>query len=242
MASASRASMSRAVKTSSLTRPKPTRAASRARFEAEKQLPSVRATGTPNRADGAATRRSHAAAIARPPPTTGPRSAATVGTVTSSIAPSHASIRRSYATACSAVLKSANCAMSVPATNASFAPVSTTARTVRSAFASRQIAAIRSYIANVIAFRAERRSTVIQSAPPRRSVRISPLTIVNPATPRPRARAARCRRRCSRPRGGPPPCARRGAARYADAGPGCVRGAAASRARGWRRGAGAADP
>ena len=35
----------------------------------DRQLPSVRAIGTPNRADGEATRRSQTAAIARPPPT-----------------------------------------------------------------------------------------------------------------------------------------------------------------------------
>ena len=40
--------------------------------------------GTPNRADRVATRRSQAAAIARPPPTQKPRIAATVGTATSS--------------------------------------------------------------------------------------------------------------------------------------------------------------
>jgi len=96
-----------------------------------------------------------------------------VGTRTSSIAPSHASMRCSYSSACDASLKSTNCAMSVPATKASPEPVSTTALTVASAFASRQIAAIRSYIANVSAFRAAGRSTLIQSAFPRRSVRIS---------------------------------------------------------------------
>jgi len=70
-------------------------------------------------------------------------------------------------------LKSTNCAISVPATNASPAPLITTAFTVASALASRQMAATRSYIAKVIAFRAVGRSTTIQSAPARRSVRIS---------------------------------------------------------------------
>ena len=79
MPRASCVSMSLAVSTSSRTRPIPTSAPSRTRLAAEKQFPSVRATGTPNLAEGAATRRSQAAAMASPPPITGPRSAAIVG-------------------------------------------------------------------------------------------------------------------------------------------------------------------
>ena len=62
-AAASAASSSRPVKSRSLVRAGPIRSTSRAQFAADRQLPSVRAIGTPNRAAGEHTRRSQASAI-----------------------------------------------------------------------------------------------------------------------------------------------------------------------------------
>ena len=58
------------------------RSASRAQFSIDRQLPRVRATGTPNAAVSAQTRRSQATARAQPPPTATPSIEAMVGTRT----------------------------------------------------------------------------------------------------------------------------------------------------------------
>lgn len=84
----------------------------------DRQFPRVRAIGTPKRADSVATRRSHAAAIASPPPTQAPRTAATVGTSTFSRRSMIRVNLASYATPSAPEAESSNCAMSVPATNA----------------------------------------------------------------------------------------------------------------------------
>ncbi len=221
--------------TISFTRAIPMSDERRTRFAIEKQFPSVRATGTPNRAEGEAMRRSQAAAIAAPPPMTGPRSAAIVGTRTRSSAESHSSIRRSYRRASSSRVNSANCEMSVPATNALPAPVSTSARTPRSASASRAASARPSYIANVIALRASGRLNVTQTTSPRRSTMRS-LTVRSPCGPR-RARSRPSR--CSRSRPGPPRCAPQGAVRRARCAKATRRAVRVNRAPGRCRDAGA---
>ena len=70
----------------SLVRATPIRAARRAWFRIESVLPSVRAMGKPNLAEGAPSRRSQAAAMPAPPPVHAPWMAAMVGTGTSSSA------------------------------------------------------------------------------------------------------------------------------------------------------------
>ncbi|CEG09077.1 hypothetical protein BN961_02498 [Afipia felis] len=57
----------------------PSVAASRRTLDADRQLPSVRAMGTPKRAPGVAMRKSHALASAMPPPTAQPSTTAMVG-------------------------------------------------------------------------------------------------------------------------------------------------------------------
>ncbi len=56
----------------------PIRSTIRAVFVIERQLPSVRATGTPNTARSEQMRRSHAIAIAQPPPAATPSTSAIV--------------------------------------------------------------------------------------------------------------------------------------------------------------------
>ena len=68
----------------------------------DRPLPSVRAIGTPKRAAGEHTRRSHASAIAQPAPAAMPSTWAIVGTATRSSRARHVSRRRSYSTPSSA--------------------------------------------------------------------------------------------------------------------------------------------
>ncbi len=77
------------------TRGTPNAATRRARLAIDTQLPSVRAIGTPKRDDGVASRKSQAAAIARPPPTAYPSTSATVGMGSDEMASMQASMRRS---------------------------------------------------------------------------------------------------------------------------------------------------
>ena len=72
------------MKSRSFVRAGPIRSTSRAQLAADRQLPSVRAIGTPNRAAGEHTRRSQASAIRQPPPAATPCTCAMVGTVTRS--------------------------------------------------------------------------------------------------------------------------------------------------------------
>ena len=97
IAAASRASSSRPVSSRSLVRASPRCSTSRAQFSMDNALPSVRAMGTPKRASGVHTRRSHASAIAHPAPAATPSTWAMVGTATRSSRARHASRRRSYA-------------------------------------------------------------------------------------------------------------------------------------------------
>ena len=92
--------------------------------------------------------------------------AAMVGTRTFSSAPSTRSIRSSYSSASSAVLKARNCEMSVPEANAlSPVPVRIIALIERSLLMVSQIAAICSYIAKVSALRACGRLKVNRAMP-----------------------------------------------------------------------------
>ena len=59
---------------------------SRAVLRTDRQLPTVRAIGTPNRARGVASRRSQAQAMISPPPIAAPSTTATVGIGSASIA------------------------------------------------------------------------------------------------------------------------------------------------------------
>ena len=68
-------------------------ATSRATLRIDRQLPSVRAIGTPNFAPGVAMRKSHTVAMASPPPIAQPSSTATVGMGSDSTRPTQASMR-----------------------------------------------------------------------------------------------------------------------------------------------------
>ena len=72
-----------------LVRPIPKCSTSRAQFSNDRPLPSVRAIGTPKRAAGEHTRRSHASAIAQPAPAAMPSTWAMVGTATRSSRATH---------------------------------------------------------------------------------------------------------------------------------------------------------
>ena len=120
----------------------------------DRQLPSVRAIGTPKRARAEHSRRSQASAIAQPPPTAGPSTAAIVGRVTRSRRSNTASSRRSYATPSAPVLKSRNCAMSVPAANDSPEPRMIRTRRPGVPSTSSQASTSASYMSQVSALRA----------------------------------------------------------------------------------------
>ena len=172
---ASGASTSRAVKSSSLARATPRRSTSRFKEAIERVLPRVRAIGIPNLAEGPPSRRSQAAAMAKPPPVQAPRRAAITGIWRPARAPMLRSIRPSYSSASSAVAKERKSEMSVPATKAfSPAPSRTRQRTSSSAAASWQISPRRSYISKVIALRCSGRLKVTQRTGPWRRVRTSP--------------------------------------------------------------------
>ena len=126
----------------------------------------MRAIGKPIRVAAVPIRISQQAAIPAPPPVQAPAIAAIVGTRTFSSAPSTRSIRSSYSSASSAVLKARNCEMSVPDANAlSPAPVRIIALIERSAFTVSQIDAICSYMAKVSALRACGRLNVSRAMP-----------------------------------------------------------------------------
>jgi hypothetical protein len=80
-------------------------------------LPSVRAIGTPKRAAGEHTRKSHASAIAQPPPAAIPSTCAMVVTATRSSRDTQASRRCSYSTPSWRVENEVNWLMSVPGQN-----------------------------------------------------------------------------------------------------------------------------
>jgi hypothetical protein len=82
IAFASAAATSRARKRISRARTMPTVLATSVKLNGAVQLPSVRATGAPNRACSAANRRSHASERKSPPPTASPCTIAIVGFVT----------------------------------------------------------------------------------------------------------------------------------------------------------------
>src|SRR2546422_566042 len=161
IAFASAASTRRAVRTSSRARTGPTVATRSARLVGATKLPSVRATGAPKRAWGAARRRSHASAMNMPPPTASPWTIAIVGLVSAAIPESTRLRRASYPSASSRVLKVRNWRMSVPLANArSPAPRSTTTRTPGSRSRRSQVSWSASYISKVIALRASGRLMV----------------------------------------------------------------------------------
>jgi hypothetical protein len=170
---ASVASRSRPVKSRSFVRAGPTRSTSLARFAAERQLPSVRAMGTPNCAVGVHTRRSQVSAIAQPPPAATPCTCAMVGTDTRSRRSMTASSLRSYAIPSSPEANPVNWRMSVPAAKASPAPRTTNTRTVSSASARSQASTSASYIAQVRALRASGRLNVRNAIEPMDSYRAS---------------------------------------------------------------------
>src|SRR5947199_61583 len=118
IAFASAAPTRRAVRTSSRARTGPTVATRSARLVGATKLPSVRATGAPKRAWGAARRRSHASAMNMPPPTASPWTIAIVGLVSAAIPESTRLRRASYPSASSRVLKVRNRRISVPLANA----------------------------------------------------------------------------------------------------------------------------
>ena len=132
----------------------------------EKQLPRVRATGTPKRADGGD------AKIAR----RGDRGATTDDRAAQGRDRRHPhALQRGRPRVHARLVRRArrlgpgnrlNWEMSVPETNAPPAPVRTSARTARSASTSRATSAIRSYIANVIALRAWGRLKVSHTTSP----------------------------------------------------------------------------
>ena len=181
---ASSASISSASSSMRFARPGPKPATTRAVLALDRQLPSVRAIGTPKRASGVAMRRSAAAASASPPPTTHPSQIATTGIGRRSSASTPASMRCSYATPSSAPAKAANCAMYVPATNAlPPAPRSVTTRTSLALARRAQIAPSCSYIVHVNALCACGRSKTTDATAPEMSRRTAPSLVAGSLMP-----------------------------------------------------------
>ena len=171
----SSASKSFARSKSSFVLTTPIIAASRAVLRIERQLPTVRAMGKPNLAEGDPKRRSQAAAMPAPPPVHAPWMAATVGTFTSSMASKTRSIRASYSSPSCAVAKpDSNCEMSVPETKA-LPPAPRRTKTCTEGSRLVQISPSRSYIAKVMALRACGRLKVTKPIRSRTSKRMSSL-------------------------------------------------------------------
>ncbi|MPM56337.1 hypothetical protein SDC9_103139 [bioreactor metagenome] len=119
-------------------------------------------------------RKSHAVAMARPPPTAHPSITAMVGTRMRSMASITRSTNASYSRPWLPCMKSLKCAMSVPEMNdLPPAPRRLTQRTESSPFTRSMCASSASYIAAVIALWRSARLTVICARPSSRSSRVT---------------------------------------------------------------------